>query len=179
MKCKTWLNIRWRDVGWRDSTCFDVEGDMTWHWIALGMSKRKKLCIQHSSVTKVIVKGGVKIDRSVNALKNKKKSIALAWKQNVAWHGCHDDMTVTTRCRDFCNGSKHVVQPLWRSLDWGKHKSPLGIRWGTEACYARRIQRKFKARISRSKHSSGESNQNADKFVRKPGTVREQGESRE
>lgn len=120
MKCKTWLDKRWRDVGWRDRTCFDVADDTTLHRIAFGMSKRNKLCTQQC-VVKVIVEGGVEMERSVNVLKSKR--IALAWKQNVPWLGLTwlwvtwlvFDMAQHKTCRNFFNGSKHVVLP-WDNL---------------------------------------------------------------
>lgn len=58
---------------------------MTSHGIALGMSKRNKLCTQQS-VVKVIVDGGVKMERSVNVLKSKKiDGFCLKTKRNMTW----------------------------------------------------------------------------------------------
>ena len=104
-----------------------------------------------------------------------KESMAFAWKQNVAWLGLTwfwvtwlgTAQNVQEFFQWFLTRDTPLRQPLWRSLDRGKPKSPLGIRGGKEVCQGRRIQTKFMARIPRGKHGFGESYQDADKFVRK------------
>jgi len=55
------------------------------HRIALGMSRRNKLCTQQS-VVKVIVEGGVEMERSVNVLKSKRiNGFCLKTKRGMTW----------------------------------------------------------------------------------------------
>lgn len=138
------------------------------------MSRRNKLCTQQS-VVNVIVEGGVEMEKC-HALKSKRiNGFCLKTKRGMTWFDMIlSDMTWhgTKRARIFSmvpniTRATPLRQPLWRSLDRGKPKSPLEIRGGKEVCQGRRIQTKFMARIPRGKHGFGESYQDAEKFVRK------------
>lgn len=113
----TWQKMTWRWLARQNLFWCGRWYDVTYFRIALGMSKRNKLCTQQC-VVKVIVEGGVEMERSVDVLKSKR--MALAWKQNVAWLGLTWlwvtwlvlDMAQHKTCRIFS-----MVPNTWYSLE--------------------------------------------------------------